>query len=169
MLRPSGGQSRLLLGQRVGGAQWGPEWLQWGVGGKQELGKGPCMLKGCGSHCLRLRRRWARRPSATWRRSGRTTEPFARRMLGSWAGSVRPEQPPPEVYPPASGRDLECWGHWPSLCPLISIQFFLLQPWPQTLTHLTPTLIWGNHPECGSLASVYCGGHGAGVGVLDLK
>lgn len=99
----------------------------------------------------------------------RTTEPFARRTLGSWAGSVRPEQPPPEVYPPASGRDLECWGHWPSLCPLITIQFFLLQPWPQTLTRLTPTLIWGNHPECGSLASVYCGGHGAGVGVLDLK
>lgn len=81
------------MGQGVGGAQWGPEWLQWGVGGKQELGRGPCVLKGCGSHCLRLRRRWARRPSATWTRSARTTEPFARRTLGSWAGSARPEQP----------------------------------------------------------------------------
>lgn len=101
-------------------------------GSERELRKGSCVLKGHACHCLRSRRRWARRPSATWRRSARTTEPFARRTLASWAGSVRPEQPPAEVSPPrhplvprlpglrqglgALGVLAKCW---PWLCPLL--------------------------------------------------
>lgn len=62
------------------------------TGGKQELGQGPHTLKACDLPCLRLRRRWGKRPSATWRRSARTTEPSARRTRASWGGSGRPEE-----------------------------------------------------------------------------
>lgn len=86
---------------------------------------------------------------------------------GLLGGSARPEHGPTRGLPrPQAG----IWsaGGTGSAMPSDYHQF-LLQPWLD-LAHLHPDpYLWGNHPECGSLASVYWRGMGRGVGVLDLK
>lgn len=107
-------QSRLLLGQGVGGAQWGPEWLQWGVGGRN-WEEGACVLKGCSLHCLRLRPEMGKKTLSNLDKIMRATGRHVRKTLGSWAGSARPEQPH-QRSAPGLRQGYGCWWHWPSLC-----------------------------------------------------
>lgn len=101
----------------------------------------------------------------------RTTEPFARRTLASWAGSVRPEQPPAEV---SSRPQAGIWGAggtgqalaWamPSACgPVPPAVVLAPDPCPPDPNPYLgrPSRVW--KLSCSLLRRVL------GVGALDLK